>query len=130
METLAQPKVKVNRSALIAELCRRDFFYFVQTFWSIIIPEHPQYNWHIEYLCGVLEEEFHRVRRKEVRKKDIVINMPFRAAKSMITTVVFPVWCWIIDPKIKFICVSYSAELALELAQKSKDLMATRFFQD
>lgn len=87
-------------------------------------------NWHIEYLCGVLQEELFRIKRREVRKKDLIINMPFRSAKSLITTVMFPVWCWVIDPTIKIISVSYSANLALEHAQMSRNLIKSEWFQE
>lgn len=86
-------------------------------------------NWHAEYLCGELQEEAERIWRKQDRDRDIIINMPFRAAKSMITTVIFPVWCWSQNPRTKFICVSYSGDLALEHAQMSRNLINSVWFQ-
>lgn len=86
-------------------------------------------NWHAQYLCGELQKEAERIWRKEPREKDIIINMPFRAAKSMITTVIFPVWCWAQNPRTKFICVSYSGDLALEHAQLSRNLINSVWFQ-
>lgn len=86
-------------------------------------------NWHAQYLCGELQKEAERIWRRDSREKDIIINMPFRAAKSMITTVIFPVWCWSQNPRTKFICVSYSADLALEHAQLSRNLINSVWFQ-
>lgn len=86
-------------------------------------------NWHIKYICDVLQKEAERIVRKESREKDIIINVPFRSAKSMICTVIFPVWCWIIDPSMKFITVSYSGSLAIEHSSRSLDLINTPWFQ-
>lgn len=86
-------------------------------------------NWHAKYLCDQLQAEFERIKKREPRKRDMIINMPFRAAKSMITTIIFPVWCWSQDPSMKFISVSYSGDLAIEHARRSKDLVNSAWFQ-
>lgn len=86
-------------------------------------------NWHIKFICDRLQQEFERIQKRERRKKDIIINIPFRSAKSMITTIIFPVWCWTINPKTKFICTSYSGDLALEHAGRSRDLINSYWFQ-
>ncbi len=86
-----------------AELCRRDFFYFVQSFWDIIIKDKPVYNWHIPYLCKELETIAWRVIARKKKLYDLVINIPPGTTKSTICTILFPVWCWIARlPKDKF----------------------------
>lgn len=86
-------------------------------------------NWHAKYICDLLQEEAERIIRKEKRVKDIIINVPFRSSKSMICTVIFPVWCWTRDPSLKFINVSYSGSLAIEHSSRSLDLINTPWFQ-
>ncbi len=86
-------------------------------------------NWHIEYICNVLQKEAERIIKKEKREKDIIINVPFRSAKSMICTVIFPVWCWTLDASLKFITVSFSGSLAIEHSSRSLDLINTPWFQ-
>ena len=86
-------------------------------------------NWHIKFLCDRLSEETFRIKNKQPREKDIIVNVPFRSAKSLICTVVYPVWSWLIFREMKFICTSYSADLALEHAQLSRNLMESEWFQ-
>ena len=50
-----------------------------------------------------LKEECERIIRQEPKTKDIIINVPFRSTKSLIVTVMFPVWAWIKSPKLRFI---------------------------
>ena len=38
-----------------ALMCRKRFYCCVETFWSVIIPEEPVFNWHIPYLCEELQ---------------------------------------------------------------------------
>lgn len=87
-------------------------------------------NWHIKYLCDVLQNEFERILRKEENTKDLIINMPFRATKSLIVSVIFQPWCWTIDQSMPFICVSYTGDLALDLAKKSRNLINSDWYQN
>lgn len=86
-------------------------------------------NWHAKYICDILQAETERIMHKEKRKKDIIINIPFRSSKSMIVTVIWPVWCWIRDPSLKFITTSFSGSLAIEHSSRSRDLIYSSWFQ-
>ena len=117
--------------SLIRQIHSDSYFEFFKQAYKILLPgEHYSDNWHIEYLCGELQAELERIIRREVRKKDMIINIPFRSAKSLICTIVFPVWCWTQDQSIKLICTSYSASLALEHAQLSRSLIFSEWFQN
>ena len=60
--------------ALEAELCRRDFFYFIKTFWGEVCQDELIVNWHIPFLAGKLMDVARQVARKEP-KKDLIINI-------------------------------------------------------
>lgn len=122
----------LSRIEIVAErmLYRRSFYEFYKVaFCQLHIGIEYDENWHARYLCEILQKEVERIIRKEKREKDIIINLPFRASKSMLTTVIFPIWCWTIDPSLKFISVSYSGDLALEHSRRSRDLINTIWFQ-
>ena len=106
-----------------AEICKRNFFYFVQEFWSVIIPDEPVYNWHIEYLCNELQSMVERVAKREDKLYDLIINIPPGTSKSTIATVMLPAWSWTIDPRIRNLTASYSASLSTDHAVKSRDII-------
>lgn len=106
-----------------AELCKRRFFYFAQEFWGVIIPEDPIWNWHIEYLCDELQELAIRVKNREPKAYDLIINVPPGSSKSSIVTQLFPAWTWTIDATLRHISASYSASLSLDHAVKSRDII-------
>ena len=111
------------RTAYERERCRRSFFFFVQTFWSVIIKETPIYNWHIEYLCGELQTLAESIVKRDKKPYDIIINIPPGTTKSTITTIMYPAWLWIKDASIRIITNSYSMNLSIEHATKSRDII-------
>lgn len=121
--------MKLNKLEAKAELCKRDFFYFLQEFWSVIIPEEAIYNWHIEYLCKELQSLVEKVAKRESKDYDLVINIPPGTSKSTIVTIMLPVWSWIIDPTIRNLTASYSASLSTDHALKSRDIIKSDKFK-
>jgi len=116
-------------TAVRAEQCRRSFYRFVQEFWSAIIPETPQYNWHMQLIANEMQRMAQRVKARLPKKYDLVINVPPGSSKSTIVSVMFPVWCWTIDPTMRSICGSYSGTLSQDLATKSRDITACMKYQ-
>ena len=127
-------KEKTNdpiQEALEKKLCELSFYEFFKRAWHIIEPSIPlSTNWHHKYLCDILQEECERINDKKPKTKDIVINIPFRSTKSILVTVMFPVWTWIKNPKLRFITASYSADLSIEHATRSRDIITSDWFQN
>lgn len=127
-------KEKANdpiQEALEKKLCELSFYEFFKKAWHIIEPSIPlSTNWHHKYLCDILQEEAQRINENRPKTKDIVINIPFRSTKSILVTVMFPVWTWIMNPKLRFITASYSADLSIEHATRSRDIITSDWFKD
>ena len=120
---------KVLKFALERKLCELSFYEFFKKAWHIVEPSiELSTNWHHKYLCGELQEEAERIIDNKPKTKDIIINIPFRSTKSLLVTVMFPVWCWIKNPKFRFITASYSAELSIEHSTRSRDLINSKWF--
>lgn len=128
-----------------AQLCKLDFFFFVQEFWSVIIPEEPVWNWHIPYLCDEIQRNVERLfqlkdengnitKRRQAKIADVICNIPPGTSKSTIFTIMAPVWAWINDPTLRVLTFSYSASLSLDHAVKSRDIIQSdrfkRYFPD
>lgn len=131
-----------NPELLRAELCRRDFYYFVQEFWDQIIPEEPVWNWHMQYICQEMEKTFVTVINRQEKEYDLVINISPGTSKSTICTVMFNAWVWIARNPLKnkrkqkdgteidwtgadlrFMTGSYNQALSLEHAELTRDLI-------
>ena len=115
--------------SVVAKECRKSFFYFLQTFWEVVISEEPIYNWHIEYLCNELEKLAVSIKNREPKPYDLIINIPPGTTKSTIVTIMFPAWLWTLDPTLRIITNSYSGGLSIEHATKSKDIIKSDKYQ-
>jgi predicted phage terminase large subunit-like protein len=121
---------KLLKFALKKKLSEMSFYEFFKAAWVVVEPAVPlSTNWHHKYICDTLQEECERIIAQKPKNKDIIINVPFRSTKSLIVTVMFPVWAWIKSPKLRFITSSYSAALSIELATKSRDIIFSDWFK-
>ncbi|MFA5526517.1 MAG: phage terminase large subunit [Acholeplasmataceae bacterium] len=112
-----------------AEKCRRSFAYFMQYFWSELSADDMVWNWHLDYLTNELMNVAKQVSEGKPKSHDLIINIPPGTTKSITTSVMFPVWCWINWPWMKFIVSSYSGALALEHAEFSRELVRSPKFK-
>lgn len=60
----------------------------------------------------------------ESRKiKKLIINLPFRLAKSTIVSQAFPAWVWLRDPSQQLLTASYARDLAIRDAVNSRRIL-------
>lgn len=112
------------------ELCRRSFYFFVQTFWNVVISEPPVWNWHIEKLCDELQAEAERIKARQPANFDyFIINVPPGSSKSTIISEMYPCWCWTIDVAQRFICGSHNATVAEDIADKCKKIFTSDLYK-
>ena len=114
---------------VVADQCIKSFFYFVQTFWDVIIKEEPTYNWHIPFLCDELQKLSVSIVAREPKPYDLIVNIPPGTTKSTIVTIMWPVWLWTQDATLRIITNSYSGGLSIEHATKSKDIIQSDKFR-
>lgn len=129
---------KINPDLAKGEQCRRSLFKFVQEFWEEIIPEEPVWNWHIPYLCDEVQRDVLRIcklpeqrvdgfvlpaKLREMKLHDILVNIPPGTTKSTILSVMLPAWAWTVDSTLRIGTASYSGDLSMQLAVKSRDII-------
>lgn len=101
------------------ELYRRSLFEFVKFAATLLEPSTDwDWNFHHEYLCDVLQSQTLRMRDKKKRDKHIIINVPFRSSKSLIVSICYPIWSWLVHPHMSFINLSYSDNLSTDHSNK------------
>lgn len=105
-------------------------YYFYKLCWDLISNEEFIDNWHIRYICDVLQEAGLRVARREVNPFDITINIPPGMSKSTIASQVFPIWLWLQDPSIVVISMSYDKDRAVDNSEKSKIIFKSQRFYE
>lgn len=133
IETIQNPVIKkaVSNPRLITrELNNRSLFHFLRWAWPEISSQPFVENWHLHFLCKELEEVAYRVGGRQPKQHDLIINVPPGSTKTILCSIVFPVWCWTKWYWMRFITASYSSALSLESAEYSRDLVKSARFKE
>lgn len=105
---------------------------FYKAAWPEFDPARYVHGRHLEAIAEHLEA----VSYGKIRK--LVINVPPRHSKSLLTSVAWPAWTWarmaaegfpLIGPQVKFLCLSYSGQLAIDHATICHRLVISEWYQ-
>ena len=114
---------------LLREVCKKSFYRFVQEFWHIVVPQKPVWNWHLCYISQKLQEMSDLVVQGKPKLHDIILNLPPSSSKSTLCSILFPAWLWVVFPEARLITASFSLDLSMDFARKSKVLMQSELFK-
>ena len=93
------------------EACRLEFVSFIEAVFNLLNPGRPfLMNWHIRPLAYHLEQ----VRLGRIKR--LIINLPPRFLKSLISSIAFPAFVLGHDPTKRLLVISYGLELADKFA--------------
>lgn len=130
--------LKINselEANIIREYCKRSFYNFFVLAWDSVESVEFVDNWHIKFLCDILQER-HSTWVKQARSNidqselyDILINICPSASKSLIVSVMFPAWIMLNNPTAKILNVTYSYNISEKLASKRLKLMESDLYR-
>lgn len=100
------------------------FAEFVEWAWPLVSNDPFKTGLHVEAITRHLQ----LVADGQVRK--LVIQCPIRHGKSLLTSVLNPVWRWLRDPALRVMTSTYSQELTLRDANRSKLLVEHPRFRE
>jgi predicted phage terminase large subunit-like protein len=103
---------------------------FVEKAWPSLDPAPYQKSWAVDALADHLQAV------TEGHIKRLLVNFPPRAAKTNVTSILYPSWIWarseksyLSGPQVRFLCGSYNDELALTNATKHRRLLLNPWYQ-
>jgi predicted phage terminase large subunit-like protein len=107
----------------LARWAERSLQSFVEQAWPILEPGKPYLdNWHIGYIVEHLEA----ITRGDLTR--LLITMPPRYMKSLLVSVLWPVWEWIRYPERRWMFVSHAEALATKLAVDRRLVLRSPWF--
>jgi predicted phage terminase large subunit-like protein len=125
MPKMTQFQLGQSIAMVEAEQCRRSMHrYLRDVVWPVVEPGTEFIdNWHLHDICehlqGVLDGSI----------PNLLVNMPPRFAKSILISVTMPTWAWIDRPEMRSIFASYSANLSIRDALKSRRVINSVRYQ-
>ena len=106
------------------DACRLDFVSFIEAAFNLLNPGRRFFmNWHIRGLAYHLE----LVRLGRIKR--LIINVPPRFLKSLISSIAFPAFVLGHDPTKRLLVLSYGLELAGKFAYDSQTLMSSSLYK-
>jgi hypothetical protein len=106
------------------DACRLDFVCFTEAAFNLLNPGRRLFmNWHIRAMAYHLEQVRHG------RIKRLIINVPPRFLKSVISSIAFPAFVLGHDPTKRLLVLSYGLELAGKFAYDSHTLMSSSLYK-
>lgn len=113
-----------DRLHLLQALLRTDFLAFLEKCFATLEPGIAyQENWHI----AAMAEALRRVR--DGTTKRLIINVPPRSGKSIVTTIAYTAWVLGHDPRQRIICVSYTDALAKAHAAAFRSIVTSAWYR-
>lgn len=111
--------------AMHAAQIHRSFAHFVRGAWPIVEPGRPLvWGWHMDAICKHLQAVTDGIIRR------LLINVPPGHCKSILTSVLWPVWNWLRRPEWRVLRASYALDLALRDSVRCRELIEDAWFQD
>ena len=111
-------------ASVLAAAMRSDLAAFIQKAFQTVSPEDRyRHNWHIEAIAYQLGRCWDRQCRR------LIITQPPRSLKSICASVAFVAWALGRNPKLRFICVSYSDALAAALARQFRQVVNSGWYR-
>ena len=98
---------------------------FMGQAWPVLEPE-TQFlpNWHIDLICEYLEA----VTAGEITR--LVINLPPRYMKSLLVSVLWPIWEWLRAPQTRWLFASYSDSLSTKHSLDRRMVLQSPWYRD
>lgn len=97
---------------------QRDLMTFVREAWPILEPKTPFVD---AYHLNVIAEHLEAVSLGELQQ--LIINIPPRLLKSLMTAVFWPAWDWLDNPHLRWLFATYAKDLTLRDSVKMRRLI-------
>ncbi len=125
--TIVKPEhpVKLFDAAEEAYEMRKSFKLFAKSAWNAVEPGTKLlWNWHLDVICDHLQAVHER------KIKRLAITLAPGHAKSTFISVLFPDWCWLNNPYLRWLCASHDVDLAIRDNKNRRDLIDSEWFQE
>jgi predicted phage terminase large subunit-like protein len=115
----------IDEAAVYRAMLREDLCGFIgETFTTVSAGDTYQPNWHIDAIAH------HLTLCAQGRIRRLVITVPPRTLKSIAVSIAFVAWVLARDPTRRFICISYSDELAEKFSRDTRAVMMAPWYRE
>lgn len=114
----------VSFTEIQAAKMRLDLRAFAKGAWPYVESAPLKWGPHMDAICDHLAY----ISLGDIRF--FLCNLPPRSSKSLLSSVIWPAWDWILTPQRAWLTASYALELSKRDCLKSRRLLESRWFQE
>ena len=115
---------------LAFDAAREDFYSFCELMYPQLMDETPVYGRHLEIMAEALQDMYEAREAKRKRGKKLMINLPPRSSKSLMSSVLFPLWCLGRNPRLKVVVIMANRDLVSKnIGASAKRLMESEVYR-
>lgn len=103
-----------------AQRCLDSFKHFAKVFWQEAISTEVIWNWHMDEICDVIQENSTRVFQGLPKLHDVIINVPPGTSKTMLVSILATAWELAKNPGVRKGIGSHSEKVILGISDKIK----------
>lgn len=118
--------------ALERRVCEDSYYQFFKIAWKRIpeVGNEPLMdNFHIRYLCDILQRRIERVALLQPKDKDLIVNIPPRTLKTNIVSAFLNAWAWTKWPHLRFICASYAQPISEDINKRVSKILNSDWYR-
>jgi hypothetical protein len=117
-------RLEPTSAMLEAALASRSLPDFVRQFWKVLEPRTTlSWSWHLDAICE------HLVAVSDGQILRLIINAAPRSMKSILVSIMWPVWTWVRHPETRWLFASYAAALALKHSRDRRTILLSDQFK-
>ncbi len=121
VNSVAGALAAIARGLMVEPIDLREF---VREAWAVLEPAKRYVdNWHVDYIC----EHLTAVDQGQIRR--LVVNIPPRMMKSILVSVLWPVWSWTERPWTRWVFASYAAALSVKHSVDRRDVINSEWYK-
>jgi predicted phage terminase large subunit-like protein len=124
LNSLSEDQKELIKATAYAKLLRDNYFEFFKVFAVVLEPNTAWdfSNWHVKYLCDLMQEIAERWKEK-MPPINHIINLPPSSSKSLICSVIYSTWLLARQPSSHILLVTYSDDLTKTFGEKIRTII-------
>lgn len=123
-------KIVIDKVAIRRRLWQACYWDFLQELWNEVIAETFLKNWHIKVMADEFQDSAELVFKMQPKECDKIFNVPPGSSKSSTLSLFSCPWTWTRMPSLRFLGVSWDADLSLDIGNKARRCIRSQLYQE
>ena len=127
---IPRSKIQIDKIGIRRRIWQESYWDFLQEVWNEVIAEEFKKNWHIKVMADEFQDSAELVFQMKPKECDKIFNVPPGSSKSSTLSLFSTPWCWIRMKSLRFLGVSWDADLSLDIGNKARRCVRSELYRE